>query len=94
MQKSIKNILDQELVDWWIPVSHTSTAVLDTTIKMELEREESRVKVLCIENVEVAEMLDDKITFLEEARSHGLPVPDFYKISSCQDVVELCRQSK
>jgi len=92
-KKSIKNILDQELVDWWIPISHTSTAVLDTTVKMELEMEESRVKVLCIDNVEVAEMLDDKIAFLDEARSHGLPVPDFYKISSCQDVVELCRQS-
>ena len=94
MQMTIKKVLEQESVDWWIPVSHTSTAVLDTTIKMELEREESRVKVLSLDNVDVAEMLDDKISFLEDARTHGLPVPDFYQISSCQDVVELCRQSK
>jgi len=90
---TIKKVLEQESVDWWIPVSHTSTAVLDTTIKMELEREESRVKVLSLDNVDVAEMLDDKISFLEDARTHGLPVPDFYQISSCQDVVELCRQN-
>ena len=37
-------------------------------------------------------MLDDKLLFLQCAREGGLAVPEFYKISSAQDVVDLCKQ--
>jgi len=63
-------------------------------IKEELEEEGSKVKVLCMDSVKTAEMLDDKISFLEEAKELSLPVPEFYKISSCQDVLRLWRQGK
>lgn len=81
-------------MDWWLPVSHTTTAITDTAVKTELEQEAARVKILGPDSVQVTEMLDDKIAFLEEARSLNLPVPDYYQISSCQDVVNLCRQGK
>ena len=81
-------------VDWWIPVSHTVTAVTDTIIKEELEQEDCKVKVMAANSKEMVEMLDDKIRFLEKSRELGLPVPSFYKISSCQDVIQLCRQSE
>ena len=93
-QEKIKDLLVTEKVDWWIPVSHTNTAVVDTMIKEELEEEGSKVKVLCMDSVKTAEMLDDKISFLEEAKELSLPVPEFYKISSCQDVLRLWRQGK
>ena len=37
-------------------------------------------------------MLDDKLLFLQRAREGGLAVPEYYKISSAQDVLDLCRQ--
>ena len=92
-QESIKWIIREEAVDWWLPVSHTTTAVTDTAVKTELEAEAAVVKVLAPDTVRVTEMLDDKIAFLEEARALNLPVPDYYQISSCQDVVHLCRQN-
>ena len=79
-------------MDWWLPVSHTTTAITDTAVKTELEAEAARVKILGPDSVQVTEMLDDKIAFLEEARALNLPVPDYYQISSCQDVFHLCRQ--
>ena len=85
-------LLRNEKIDWWIPVSHTNTAIIDTIIKEELVMEESRVKVMGINSRELVEMLDDKIMFLEEARKLGLSVPDFFTISSSHDVVKLCRQ--
>jgi len=91
-KEGIKSIIRDESVDWWLPVSHTTTAITDTAVKTELEQEAAGVKVLGPDSVEVTEMLDDKIAFLEEARSLNLPVPDYYQISSCQDVHNLCRQ--
>lgn len=87
-------MIKRENVDWWFPVSHTVTAVIDTMVKEELEQENRRVKVMAVNSKEMVEMLDDKIRFLEKSRDLGLPVPGFYKISSCQDVLDLCRQSK
>jgi len=92
-KESIKSIIREEAVDWWLPVSHTSTAITDTAVKTELEAEAALVKVLGPDTVQVTEMLDDKIAFLEEARALNLPVPDYYQISSCQDVIHLCRQN-
>ena len=74
-------------------MSHTITAITDTVVKTELEQAGSRVVVLAPDSVQTVEMLDDKVAFLEEARGLGLPVPDYYQISSCQDVYNLCRQS-
>merc|ERR1712106_1091815 len=91
-RKAIRTIISKETVDWWIPVSHTSTAVVDSAIKKELEITNPFVKVLSIDNVETADMLDDKILFLEEAKAMGLVVPEFYKISCCQDVTDLCKK--
>jgi len=91
-RKAIRNVVNEQSVDWWIPVSHTVTAVVDSAVKKELEVTNPSVKVLSIDSVESADMLDDKIKFLEEAKSMGLPVPEFYTISCCQDVVDLCRQ--
>ena len=92
-QESIKCIIREETVDWWLPVSHTIAAVTDTVVKTELEAEAAVVKVLAPDTVQVTEMLDNKIAFLEEARALNLPAPDYYQISSCQDVVHLCRQN-
>jgi len=92
-KESIKSIIREEAVDWWLPVSHTTTAITDTAVKTELEAEAALVKVLGPDTVQVTEMLDDKIAFLEEARALNLPVPDYYQISSCQDVIHLCRQN-
>ena len=80
--------------DWWIPVSHIHTAVMDVEVRMELEKENSVVKVLAMEDVTKAEMLDDKIQFLTAARNCGLRVPDFYPISSCQDILDLSEKSE
>lgn len=88
-RRTINEIINKEAVDWWIPVSHTCTAVVDTAVKKTLEITNPFVKVLSIDNIETADLLDDKIQFLEEARSMGLPVPSFYKIACCQDVIEL-----
>jgi len=92
-KESIKSIIREEAVDWWMPVSHTTTAITDTAVKTELEAEAALVKVLGPDTVQVTEMLDDKIAFLEEARALNLPVPDYFQISSCQDVIHLCRQN-
>jgi len=91
-RKAIRAAISRESVDWWIPVSHTTTAVVDSVVKKELEVTNPFVKVLSIANVETADMLDDKIKFLEEAKALGLAVPEFYKISCCQDVVDLCKK--
>jgi len=42
--------------------------------------------------VEDAVMLDDKLLFLQRAREGGLAVPEYYKISSAQDVLDLYRK--
>jgi len=89
---SIMDIVRTESVDWWIPTSHTATAVVDTAIKKELEIAHPKLKVLSIDRVEDTTMLDDKLLFLQRARDTGLAVPEYYKISSCQDVVELFKQ--
>jgi len=106
---AIMDIVRTESVDWWIPTSHTATAVVDTAIKKELEITHPKVKVskagyditlsikplfqvLSIDRVEDATMLDDKLLFLQRARDTGLAVPEYYKISSCQDVIELFKQ--
>ena len=91
---SIRKLIMAENVDWWIPVSHTNTAVIETSVAEELDHDQASVKVLSIDSVDTANMLDDKISFLEDARSMGLPVPDFYQISSCQDVVDLQRKGR
>ena len=44
-RKAIRTIISKETVDWWIPVSHTSTAVVDSAIKKELEVTNPFVKV-------------------------------------------------
>ena len=65
-RKAIRNVINEQSVDWWIPVSHTVTAVVDSAVKKELEVTNPSVKVLSIDSVESADMLDDKIKFLEE----------------------------
>jgi len=91
-REAIRSIVSRESVDWWIPVSHTATAIVDTAVKKELEITNPSVKVLSIDSVEDATMLDDKLLFLQKARDQGLAVPEFYKISCCQDVVALYKQ--
>ena len=59
-QESIKRIIREEAVDWWLPVSHTTTAVTDTAVKTELEAEAAVVKVLAPDTVRVTEVLDDR----------------------------------
>ena len=61
----------------------------DAAIKKHLENADAPVKVLSIDNDETVRLLDDKAQFLKEARFMGIPVPSFYKISCCQDVVDL-----
>ena len=75
-------------------MSHIHTAVMDVEVRMELEKENSSFKVLAMEDVTKAEMLDDKIQFLTAARNCGLRVPDFYPISSCQDILDLQEKSE
>ena len=93
-QEALKGLIVRGEFDWWIPVSHIHTAVMDVEVRMELEKENSSVKVLAMEDVTKAEMLDDKIQFLTAARNCGLKVPDFYPISSCQDILDLQEKSE
>jgi len=87
-KSSLISLIESEGVDWWVPVSHTCTAVVDTEVSA-FFRNNSKVKVLSIDDVKTAEMLDDKLKFLNEARMLGLSIPQFYKIQSCQDVFAL-----
>ena len=89
VQEALKDLIRRERFDWWIPVSHTETAVLDVEVKVELERENCSVNVLAVDDGATAEMLDDKCQFLTEARNCQLNVPDFYRVSSCDEVMEL-----
>ena len=50
-RKAIRSIVSAESVDWWIPVSHTTTAVVDSAVKKEMEVTNPFVKVkdlICI----------------------------------------------
>ena len=42
---AIIDIVNSESVDWWIPVSHTTTAIPDTAVKKKLEITHPGVKV-------------------------------------------------
>lgn len=43
--EAIMDIVRTESVDWWIPTSHTATAVVDTDVKRKLEIAHPKVKV-------------------------------------------------
>jgi len=87
---SVIRLLEEESVDWWIPCSHTVTAVIDTEIRVHMETASNHsVKVLAPGSVSTTAVLDDKILFMKEARALGLPVPEFHEITSCHDVVQL-----
>lgn len=91
-RQAVSRIVNQESVDWWIPVSHTDTAVVDSVVREDLQVTNPSVKVLSIDNVETATMLDDKILFLEEVKAMGLAVPEFHKIACINDVIDLCKK--
>ena len=48
-QEALKGLIVRGEFDWWIPVSHIHTAVMDVEVRMELEKENSSVKVLAME---------------------------------------------
>ena len=59
---AIMEIVRAESVDWWIPTSHTATAVVDTAIKKELEIAHPKVKV----SKRLLEMNENSIKFLSD----------------------------
>jgi len=88
-KRAILSLLISQNVDWWIPVSHTATAPVDTQIKNELRKFESKVKVLSYDLLSTVDMLDDKMAFLSTCNSMELPIPDFYQISSVDQLKPL-----
>lgn len=83
--ESIINIVQEENIDVFIPVSHSWCECTDSLIKQELLRLHCET---CQGDLEQLEMLSDKYEFFQQARSFGLLVPKTYKITDPKQVLE------
>lgn len=86
------NIAEVEKIDWYIPVSHTKTAVLDTIIKQRLAVVNPKIKCLVFDDPKLTAVLDDKLLFLDECQKLNLQVPYFQKVSNVEDVREMAKK--
>ena len=85
-------IAKNENINWYIPVSHTKTALADTLIKQRLAVSNPEIKCLVFDEPKQAAILDDKVLFLSECQKLGLPVPYFRLVSNLQDIREISKQ--
>ena len=86
------NIAKMEKIDWYIPVSHTKTAVSDTIIKQRLAKVNPQIKCLVFDDPKLTTILDDKLLFLEECQKLNLLVPYFKQVNNLQEVCELAKK--
>ena len=85
-------VAKKENIDWFVPVSHTKTAIADTVVKQHLTK--LNVKCLVFDDPKLTEVLDDKLLFLTTCKRLGLAVPDFYHVNNVKDVYELALTRK
>ena len=86
------NIAKKEKIDWYIPVSHTKTALSDTIIKQRLAKLNPQVKCLVFDDPKLTVILDDKLLFLEQCQKLNLCVPYFSQVDSVAEVREMAKQ--
>lgn len=86
------HIAHVEKIDWYIPVSHTKTAVLDTIIKQRLAAANPKIKCLVFDDPKLTAVLDDKLLFLEECRKLNLQVPYFQQVNNVEEVREMAKK--
>lgn len=86
------NIAETEKIDWYIPVSHTKTALSDTIIKQSLAKVNPQIKCLVFDDPKLTAVLDDKLLFLEECLKLNLRVPYFKEVDKVTEVHEMARR--
>ena len=90
--KGMVNVAKTEKIDWYIPVSHTKTALCDSIIKQRLAEVNPRIKCLTFDDPKLTAILDDKPLFLEECNKLNLKVPYFKKVRSLAEVREVAKK--
>lgn len=86
------NIALMEKIDWYVPVSHTKTAVSDTVIKQRLTQANPQIKCLVFDDPKLTTILDDKLLFLEECQKLNLLVPYFKRVNNTKEIQELAKK--
>ena len=86
------NVAKTEKIDWYIPVSHTKTALSDSIIKQRLAEVNPQIKCLTFDDPKLTAILDDKPLFLEECNKLNLKVPYFKKVCSLAEVREVAKK--
>lgn len=89
--KGMINVAKTEKIDWYIPVSHTKTALSDSIIKQRLAEVNPQIKCLTFDDPKLTAILDDKLLFLEECHNLNLRVPYFKKVHSLTEVREVVK---
>ncbi|UJR19992.1 hypothetical protein I4U23_023126 [Adineta vaga] len=82
--QSIVDIVQRERIDYFIPVSHSSTECLDARIKRAL------IPFNCETihgDLEQVQILCDKYAFMDRARSFDLTVPKSYRITDPKQIL-------
>ena len=90
--KGMVNVAKTEKIDWYIPVSHTKTALCDSIIKQRLAEVNPRIKCLTFDDPKLTAILDDKLLFLEECHNLNLRVPYFKKVYNLAEVREVAKK--
>ena len=90
--KGMINVAKTEKIDWYIPVSHTKTALSDSIIKQRLAEVNPQIKCLTFDDPKLTAILDDKPLFLEECNKLNLKVPYFKKVCSLAEVREVAKK--
>ena len=90
--KGMVNVAKTEKIDWYIPVSHTKTALCDSIIKQRLAEVNPQIKCLTFDDPKLTAILDDKPLFLEECNKLNLKVPYFKKVRSLAEVREVAKK--
>ena len=90
--KGMVNVAKTEKIDWYIPVSHTKTALCDSIIKQRLAEVNPQIKCLTFDDPKLTAILDDKLLFLEECHNLNLRVPYFKKVHNLAEVREVAKK--
>ena len=90
--KGMVNVAKTEKIDWYIPVSHTKTALCDSIIKQRLAEVNPQIKCLTFDDPKLTAILDDKLLFLEECHNLNLRVPYFKKVYNLAEVREVAKK--
>ena len=90
--KGMINVAKTEKIDWYIPVSHTKTALSDSIIKQRLAEVNPQITCLTLDDPKLTAILNDKLLFLEECHKLNLKVPYFKKVHSLAEVREVAKK--